>query len=499
MSGAGCPDRRGPGQAPFPVVEQLSTALDHDERQRVVTLARELLEADPGLSATDMFGANVYAGLDEGPCLYIEDHHEIRLFERFGNSAYTYRALLLAGSGDVVVIGVPHSPGFERYCAETLGLGAAEILLPARPESGESFATRCARDPAVTARLADLARGRGSLNIVPYMGTGGVWALAGAVSRRAGEPVRVAAPPPALTRRVNDKIWFSRCVDRLIGTQAIPAVATASGSAMLTARVSAFGRSHGTVVVKLPDSASSKGNIVLDSARLAGQPLPRLRRHLMALMRRAGWRDEYPVLVSAWEQPILASPSVDLWIPEEGTGDPMVEAIFDQHLVGAGGRFAGAAPSVLPDRWQRRLGQEAVLLGALFQRLGYFGRCSFDAILIGPSPERALLHWIECNGRWGGVSIPVTLASRLLGDWRRRPFVIVERSDLHGPPRDFEAVLALLEGNLFVAGGEPNGAVILAPTSLENGTGYELMVFDADVPLAAERARRVDELIAGGR
>ncbi len=60
-------------------------------------------------------------------------------------------------------------------------------------------------------------------------------------------------------------------------------------------------------------------------------------------------------------------------------------------------------------------------------------------------------------------------------------------------------MLALLEGNLFVAGGEPNGAVILAPTLLENGTGYELVVFDADVPLAAERARRVDELIAGGR
>lgn len=496
VSGSDCPGTRGAVHAPFPVVEQVRTALGRQERERVATLAENLLKADPRLSATDVFGVNVCAGFDEGPCLFIEDHHEIRLFERLGNIAYTYRAILLAGSGDVVVIGVPRSAGFERYCAETLGLGAPEILVPARPESGESFATRCARDPAVTARLADLARRRGGLNIVPYMGTGGVWALAGAVSQRAGERVRVAAPPPGLTRRVNDKIWFSRCVDRLIGTQAIPAVASASGSAVLTARVSAFARGHGTVVVKLPDSASSKGNIVLDSARIAELPLPRLRRHLLTLMRTAGWCDDYPVLVSAWEQPILASPSVQLWIPGVGSGDPVVEAIFDQQLIGAGKRFAGAAPSTLPGNWQRRLAQEAALIGALFQRLGYFGRCSFDAILIGSSPDDALLHWIECNGRWGGVSIPVTLASRLLGDWRRRPFVIVERSDLHGPPRDFDAVLKLLEGNLFDARCEPSGAVILAPAPLENGTGYEMMVFDVDVCLAAERARRIDELIA---
>jgi len=149
--------------------------------------------------------------------------------------------------------------------------------------------------------------------------------------------------------------------------------------------------------------------------------------------------------------------------------------------------------------WQRRLAGEAALLGALFQRLGYFGRCSFDAILVGPDLDRALLHWIECNGRWGGVSLPLTLASRLFGDWRRRPFVIQERSDLRGPPQDFADILARLAGHLYVAGGGPVGAVILAPWPLETGTGYELMVFDSDVELASERARRVGECIGESR
>jgi hypothetical protein len=477
------------------VVEQMPGVLSNEARGHASRVARELLEADPRLPVTTPFGERVRAALDSGPCLFIEDHHGIRLFERLGNLAYTYRALLLARSGDMVAIGVPRSAAFECYCAEMLGLGDAEILEPAETDAADSLATRCTRDEGVVERLAAHARRHGGLNIVPYMSTGGVWALAGRLSERCEAVIRVAAPPPHLARCVNDKIWFGRCVDRLIGAQAVPAAVSVSGSAMLTARVAEFARAHATVAVKLPDSASSKGNLVMDSASLGGRALPQLRRHLTTLMRRAGWRDEFPLLVSAWEQPVLASPSVHLWIPDAGSGDPIVEAVFDQHLSGGGGEFAGAAPSTLPEDWQRRLAREAALLGALFQRLGYFGRCSFDAIVVGFDVERAVLHWIECNGRWGGVSLPVTLASRLFGDWRRRPFVIVERSDLHGPPRKFSDVLRKLEGHLYVAGGDPAGAVILTPSPLEKGTGYELMVFDADVQLASERAHRIGQFI----
>jgi len=482
--------------APFPVVEQISCTLSDEARGRVARVAQELLEADARLSATRPYGEGVHAALDSAPCLFIEDHHGVRLFERRGDLAYAYRALLLARSTDVVVIGAPRSPTFERYCAETLGLGDVEILVPAHSEAAQSIAARCTGDATVTERLVALARRHAGLNVVPYMGTRGVWALAGVVSERSGMPVRVAAPPPRLTRCVNDKIWFGNCVARLIGTHAVPASWSASGSAMLTARVAALARSHASVAVKLPDSASSKGNFVLGAGLLARQPLSRLRRRLLDLMHRAGWRDEYPVLVSAWEHPVLVSPSVHLWIPGAGQGDPIVEAVFDQRLAGAGGAFKGAVPSALPPIWQKRIASEAALLGAVLQRLGYFGRCSFDAIVVGPDLEHAILHWIECNGRWGGVSLPMTVASRLAGDWRRWPFVIAERSELRGPRRDLSDVLARLEGHLYVNGGEPVGAVILAPWPLEQGIGYELLIFDADVDLASARAIRIGRLIA---
>lgn len=143
-------------------------ALSDEARERAARVARDLLEADPRLPATEPFGAGLRTGLDAGPCFFIEDHHGIRLFEKRGNLAYAYRALLLARPGDVVVVDGPRSPAFERYCAETLGLGEVEILEPAEPPAGDSLAARCARDPMVLERPAAHARRHGGLNVVPW-------------------------------------------------------------------------------------------------------------------------------------------------------------------------------------------------------------------------------------------------------------------------------------------------------------------------------------------
>ena len=71
--------------APFPVVEQVPGALSDEARGRAARVARDLLEADPRLPATEPFGEGLRTGLDPGPCFFIEDHHGIRLFENRGN------------------------------------------------------------------------------------------------------------------------------------------------------------------------------------------------------------------------------------------------------------------------------------------------------------------------------------------------------------------------------------------------------------------------------
>jgi hypothetical protein len=480
----------------LPIVEHHAVEIDADDRRELARMARKLRSEEPALSSTEAFGPLVAPGLGPWPNLVLEDHSWIVLFEKTGDVAYTYRALLLAGDGDQVVVGIDRSIDFETYCRDVLGLGRVEVLSPDPAVAQGPLAVRCANDPELLDRIARRAHDCGGLNLMPYMGTGGVWMLAGRIAARSGRPVRVAAPPPRLTLRVNDKVWFAQRVAELLGRGAVPSAYAVFNLAALAGRVAALGKRHASVAVKLTSSASSAGNIVLGRSDLTGVSLRTLHGHLCQRLRALGWRDSFPLMVTAWEQPVVASPSAQLWIPDPGQGGPIVEGIFDQVVMGQTGVFSGAAPSALSGPRQRQVADEAARLACLFQDLGYFGRCSFDAILVGDNEADARLHWVECNGRWGGVSIPMTLANRLVGDWARHPPVIIERCDLRGPRRDLPSVLAELDDDLYRPRTHPEGAVVLSPGRLEEGTGFELMVLGDSTEAAQARAQAVAAKLA---
>jgi len=181
---------------------------------------------------------------------------------------------------------------------------------------------------------------------------------------------------------------------------------------------------------------------------------------------------------------------VNVWIPAREEGAPIIEGIFDQALRDPEAAFVGAEPSELPGSLVERILRDAACLAAYLQRLGYFGQCGFDAILVGDAPESASIHWIDCNGRWGGVSIPIAVASRLVGDWTKRAIIIVQRTHLDLPSRTFAAVLDKIKGHLIGPGARGEGAVILAPGGLLHGSGLNLLI------VAGTKARAHAELQA---
>jgi hypothetical protein len=359
-----------------------------------------------------------------------------------------------------------------------------EILTPAASAKPLALAQRCTNDAAFVDHVANVARRNGGLNVVPYMGTGGVWALARCIAGVAQVPVRVAAPSPRLTRRVNDKTWFAARVEEVLGAQAAPLSKAVYNLAALAGEAAALARHYRCIAIKISDSASSAGNIILKSREVREMTLRHLRKAMASSLRSIGWQEAYPLMVTAWEEPILASPSAQIWVPDRSDGLPVFEGLFDQMVIGAVREFGGAAPSTLPGHWRQRLVQEAVRLACVFQELGYFGRCSFDAIIVGKDLATANLHWVECNGRWGGVSIPMTLANRLIGDWALRPPVIIDRENMSGAPRDFDEILSELDADLFKPGLRETGAVIISPSRLQDGSGYEVMVLGKSIMAA---------------
>jgi hypothetical protein len=488
----------GPGEkrrirptAAVTVIEQIPVVLDEGERKRITDIGRCLLAAEPTLNATAAFGSLVTSGLGPWPTVAIEDHSPIALFEESGDWAYSYRSLLLAADGDIVLIGEPRIEAFEDYCRDYLKLGRVQILCPRSVGPPRPLAQRAAEDEPLIARLAERARDEGGLNLITYMGAGHVWKLAGRIAAASHRPIRVAAPPPRLTRRVNDKSWFTDRLLDVLGSCAAPPATAVYSLSRLASQVSRFVRRYPSVAVKLPDSASSAGNLVFDSRALRQSPLRLVGETLHERLVDLGWGGGFPLIVTAWEQPVLASPSTQLWVPAPDDGAPIVEGIFDQTIVGETAAFSGATPSTLPPAWQNRAATEAVKLGTLFQALGYFGRCSFDSILVGDDGKPAELHWVECNGRWGGVSIPMTLTNRLAFDWTRLPPVIIGVEGLSGRGCPMQEIISEFRDDLYRHGTRPNGLVILSPGRLVAGVGYEAMILEPSVAVGRARASKV--------
>jgi hypothetical protein len=496
-------DRAGvpPERPPFPVTPRLPLVVDPAERRRIRALARQWLDREPDLPAVDLWGPGLRAGLAPGgPCLHVHDVLGATVTPGHRDLALEARAYALAGDDDLVLSTSPPGEAFAEYRRALLGLGSAETLVPAVPPLHLSLAQRCLQDPACIGRVVERAREAGALTVVPYVGGDSEWALAGEVARRSGAEVRVAAAPPRLTLRTNDKLWFVQVVEALLGARAEPPSFRAQSLVQLAGRVRKLCRRFPRIGIKLPRSAGALGNVVLDVRPLSGHSLSQIRSHLAGVLEERGWRERFPVLVSVWEQPVLLSPSVQVWVPERGVGPPIIEGVFDQEILGLSGEFGGCHPTALPSSVCNRLAHESGLLAVFFQELGYFGRCSFDAILVGEQPETSAVHWIECNGRWGGTSVPMTLADRLVGDWRRVPFAAIHRDDPDLTPRPFEAVLRELDRRLFgrsPSGEGSTGIVLLCPGGFEDGRSIDVMALASTPEEALEEAEEVVGYLLG--
>jgi len=480
----------------IPIIERFPLNLPSDLQRRVFQVAHTLLGSEPDkVFCQPWDDQDLSTGLGQGPRLLIEDHSWIRLFETAGDLAYSYRSLLLAGDGDLVVLGGGRSYEFESYCSNFLGLGSPKLIVPGRGKPGEPLASRCARDQDFINSVGAYARAQGELTIVPYMGTGWIWRLAGIIAARAGMPIRVAAPPPKLTRLANDKYWFDKRVAELLGPQAHPPSIGCWNLAVLSNHCHDLANRYARIAIKLVDSASSAGILVLDATEIEKLTLHQLRDLLVIRLRGLGWRGSYPLIITAWERPVLCSPSVHLWIPQKEVQDPVCEGIFQQLTLGPVSEFVGAIPSSLPRLWQERIATEAGAIALLFQQLGYFGRCSLDAIIVGKEYHTANLHWVECNGRWGGVSLPLTLSNRLRGDSSDTTFVVMEEAHLEGYPCHFHQALDTADRDLYQAN-LGQGVIFLSPSRIEQGSGFELVAMAKTTSAARERASRVTRRIS---
>jgi hypothetical protein len=480
-------------RATIPVARRFSAPVSDGEQARLRGLAQKLLRDDPTLARTDFFGSGVFAGTHQGPAVLIGDQREIALFGSLQEQSLEHRIAFLAGGGDVAIFERGY-PDFDRFVRDLLDIdGFKVIVLGPSVGNTTAVASRCLKSPEILRQLVAAARAAQRSQIIPLMGAGSAWMLARAIWQAANVPVCVAAPPPRLARRVNDKIWFSNRVRDVLGTEALPPTFAAYGPAATAARMARIARSSERVIVKVPDSAGSAGNVAVDAKVLRRLPLSGVRQLVLTLLSERGWQGRYPLLVGLWDVNATASPSVQLWIPLRDQGPPIIEGIFEQRLAGPDGEFVGAVPYRGAPSVVEEMTSAAARLGWLFQALGYFGRCSFDCLISKDRAGNPTVQWIECNGRWGGVSIPMTLANRLTGAGGHDGMVIVQDTEHTLAHPGFGRACEIL-GPMLYRRGAKSGIVPLSASCFESGTGVHFLAMaptqgEAEALAAAALAR----------
>ena len=478
---------------PWPINKTDQPSLSGDETSRAEQVAKKYLDADPLLSSEWFRRRGVTSGWTSGPSLYFEDHRSIDLTTERGAKSFEYRSLGLASDGDYYLVSSPRNRNYENYLRDTIGLGAPTVLEIPHSYSTppQRLAVACCGSELLLNSLASAAKENKGLNITPFISSGDAWRLGAEIAHRSHCQLRISGPLPQLTAYANNKLWFAELVRTLIGKDALPLTYEVYGLANAAFGLKQLSRISSKFVIKVPASAGALGNIVFDRSDFSKQNLINIRNILSNDLATIGWRGEFPLLLSVWDETVSASPSVQMWLPHSTQGPPSIEGLFVQSISDIRGGFMGAEPAKLPGFIEQQITREALLIGMTLQRMGYFGRLSLDAVVLEGATDNFSIHWIEANARWGGVSIPMTVAQRINRHAMNDGLLIVQKIQYESPTEDL--LKAISESDIpqvSLQKGEQQGVVFLAP--LENEHLIFAVVGFAEKTAATIAQRMID-------
>lgn len=468
-----------------PIVKHHSYVPTSAEIALIDQVAGEVRREQKQLDEDSQFSHLVPVNLDDAPAIHIDDFSEVGGIEgRFDVRPLQDRARLRAAEGDTVISGCPETPGYEEYCDQLLGLGHVNWLRPEIPESSTQITSATWQSRNIRRTLIHAARSDGLKYVHPHMGTFAVWELADLLHKASRQPVHVIAPPPQLCRLVNNKVRFSQIAERLFGEDITPSTRSAWNRTTLTAQVKELAGQCAKLGIKLPDSSGSRGNIVLEGKSLRDCSNDDVFAMLGQMLKSIQWDGQQRLLVDCWETNVLSSPSAQLWIPPSDDGAPVLEGLFDQQTTGLTQKFVGAKAAQLTEVLRDELVAKSTILASLFQKLGYVGRCSFDTIIAGENMNQGRLEIIECNGRWGGTSLPMTTMNRLQRDWATSSIVTATIDVPELDQISFGSLLDWFQDDLFCAATGTGSLVFFTPGRIKQESAIDVLVTGCSDELA---------------
>ena len=254
-------------QSIFPIRSWAEAELTTSERSRIDKIANRILREEPALHWDNVFGDDVNCGLTNKQKLLIGDLSEIPLLGDAEDIVFGYRIGLLAADGDILVLAQKRNILFENYLKKLLNISNLDVIEVTTQIKRErkSLPERCLKSKELFEHILRITRLSNGLCIVPHIATGHVWRLAYELSSQSKCAISICGPSPRMSLRANDKLWFASLVQEIFDPRSIPPTFAAYGPAALTGQIMHLAKRYERVVIKIPNSAGSAGNLALDS------------------------------------------------------------------------------------------------------------------------------------------------------------------------------------------------------------------------------------------
>lgn len=304
-------------------------------------------------------------------------------------------ALLLAGKGDHVVLkGEPDADYLSHL--EELGLDLPRMLVVERQDLRTTVTQDALEDRPVLRELGRLGA-RGGVVCAH-----GVSELEERLAERAGIPL--AAPPAAICKAVNSKIYSRRLADELGIRQSrgwtCASLAELDAAVEAARALLADGR---RVVLKDAFGVSGKGIEVVEDERR----LDRLHRMIGSRARKAG-NDRVGLVVEEW-----VAKRADLNYQFTVGRDGGVHVDFVKEALTEGGVHLGhRIPARLTERQTAELREISGKLGGRLADDGYFGVVGVDAMV---DPDGGLYPLVEINARHNMSTYQASIQEAFIG------------------------------------------------------------------------------------
>ena len=396
------------------------------------------------------------------------------------------RCLFWLGDPKLVFVTAPIAHA-EAIC-QRWGYPGTRVLAPRM--STPQLCRDILREPNLLDEIVSYAGPGRTIQLIPYATTPEMYELVDALRRQRGLTVLLPESPAPellwLRDHIDTKTGFRSLVPRWVpDPELLPLGMICSNPSQAAQAAGWFFRRGMSCVVKAHDGESGLGHLVLDPAEISAGEIP------ARLASDPFLRRETIVVEQFIHSSANLSPSLELFVPAAGEGQPQI-TYLSQQVFETFGRFSGVLISrdLLGQDWYPLLAECGLEVARQLQAMGYVGHFDLDTII----DDDGRLHLLETNARRTGGTFVHEFARHTFGaDYLERVAVLSGTLPTAGIV-DFPALLRRLDDLLF-PNGKGAGVVVTVTSALLAGEVGCIFVAP-DVPSVLRLRQQVQERLA---